>query len=193
MEYHLKLPLNENAVRQLKMGDTVLLSGKIFTGRDIFHSYLLKNENLHLPFSLKGSAIYHCGPIVRRGSDGKWQITAAGPTTSARTEIYIPEIIRRYGIRVVMGKGGMGHETSKACRECGCVYLNVTGGCAQGLSECIEAVKNVYFLDEFGSPEAVWELEVKSFPGIVTMDAHGQNLHEIVRLNSKEKLKSLII
>ncbi len=177
MKKQLQLPLSEEDVRSLKIRDNVLLSGTLFTARDAAHKFLVSTPE-KLPVSLKDSAIYHCGPIVVK-KDGEWKITAAGPTTSARTEPYVPDIIRDFGVRALIGKGGLGKKTLAACKESGCVYLSAVGGCAQVLVKAIIKVKNVYFYEEFGSPEAVWELEVKNFPAIVTMDSHGQTMHKV--------------
>ncbi len=175
MKKQLKLPLNENDVRSLKTGDDVLLTGILYTGRDAVHKFLVSTPE-KFPLSLKGAVLYHCGPIVVK-KDGEWKITAAGPTTSARTEPYVADIIRNFGVRAFIGKGGLGEKTLAACKEHGCVYLSAVGGCAQVLAKAIIKVKNVYFYEEFGPPEAVWELEVKNFPAIVTMDAHGNSMH----------------
>ncbi len=175
MKKKLQLPLNENNVRDLQVGENVLISGTLYTGRDAAHKFLVSTPE-EFPVSLRNTAIYHCGPIVIK-QNGEWVVTAAGPTTSARTEPYIAEIIERFGVRAFIGKGGLGQQTLDACQKYGCVYLSAVGGCAQVLAKAIIKVKNVYFYEEFGPPEAVWELEVKDFPAIVTMDSHGNSLH----------------
>ena len=158
------------------MGDAVEVSG-VVTGRDAVHKYLHEGGALPEGVSLRGGIIYHCGPVVVKDERGAWQVTAAGPTTSTREEPYQGQIIRDFGVRAVIGKGGMGDRTLAACREHGCVYLHAVGGAAQVLAERIQRVRNVYFLEQFGSPEAIWELEVEKFPAIVTIDAHGNSLH----------------
>src|SRR5205814_3695700 len=125
-EVALNAPLTEEQVRSLKVGDVVLLSGPMFTGRDAVHSHLMKHEP---PVDLRGSVLYHCGPVVVKEGD-RWRVTAAGPTTSIREEPYQGEIIRRYGVRAVIGKGGMGARTLAAMQEQGAVYLNAIGGAA---------------------------------------------------------------
>ena len=165
-------PLTEEQMRDLKVGDVVLISGVMFTGRDAVHSYLMKHD---APADLNGSVLYHCGPVVLK-NNGHYKITAAGPTTSIREEPYQAEIIKRFGIRAVMGKGGMGKKTLAGLQEHGAVYLNAIGGAAQYYSRCVEDVLDVNLL-EFGIPEAMWQLRVKEFPAIVTMDAHGNSLH----------------
>jgi fumarate hydratase class I len=170
-------PFTEEKIRALKVGDEVALTSVLFTGRDAVHRYLHEGGALPPEIQLRGGIIYHCGPVVLPDGQGGWKVTAAGPTTSIREEPYQGHIIRTFGIRGVIGKGGMGERTLAACKECGCVYLHAVGGAAQVLAECIQSVRNVYFLKEFGSPEAIWELEVKDFPAVVTMDAHGRSLH----------------
>lgn len=176
----LTTPLTEQAVRQLKVGDEVALSGIVRTGRDAVHKYLHEGGALPEGVSLQGGVIYHCGPVVIKDAAGQWKVVAAGPTTSTREEPYQWQIIRDLGVRGVIGKGGMGPKTQQACKEYGCVYLHAVGGAAQVLAECVKRVRNVYFLEKFGSPEAIWELEVENFPAVVTIDAHGRSLHEEV-------------
>ncbi len=188
----LTFPLTEEKVRSLKVGDAVAISGVIFTGRDVVHKYLHEGGKLPPEVNLQGGIIYHCGPVVVKDEQGNWKVTAAGPTTSIREEPYQWQVIRDFGIRGVIGKGGMGDRTSAACKEYGCVYLHGVGGAAQVLAECVKKVRNVYFLKEFGSPEAIWELEVENFPAVVTMDAHGNSLHkEVFEQSAAELAKRL--
>ena len=182
----LAAPLDEATVRSLKVGDVVLVSGRMYTGRDAVHAHLMNNAP---PVDLKGSVLYHCGPVVKRDGD-RWTITAAGPTTSIREEPYQAEILRRYGVRAVVGKGGMGAKTLDGLKECGAVYLNAVGGAAQFYARCIERTDGVS-LTEFGTPEAMWHLWVKDFPAIVTMDAHGHSFHKDLEAQSGEKLQAL--
>ena len=185
-EVSLHTPLSEETVRSLKVGDVVLLSGRMFTGRDAVHSHLMKHEP---PVDLHGSVLYHCGPVVAKEGDG-WRITAAGPTTSIREEPYQGEIIKRYGVRVVIGKGGMGAKTLTALKEHGAVYLNAIGGAAQFYARAIKKVDGVSLLD-FGTPEAMWHLTVEDFPAIVTMDAHGNSLHKDIEHESGQRLEAI--
>ena len=141
------------------------------------------------PVDLNGSVLYHCGPVVAKDTDG-WRITAAGPTTSIREEPYQGEIIKRYGVRVVIGKGGMGAKTLAGLKESGAVYLNGIGGAAQFYACCIDRVAGVSLM-EFCTPEAMWHLDVTDFPAIVTMDAHGNSLHKDVEQASGEKLEAV--
>lgn len=182
-EIKLTTPISEEKIRSLKVGDVVLLSGIIYTGRDAIHAYLAKNDS---PIDLRGGVIYHAGPVMLK-KDNEWIVNAAGPTTSSREEPYQATVIRKFGIRAVIGKGGMGKNTLDALKEHGAVYLNAIGGAAQFYAKCITKVEGVNFLDEFGIPEAMWHLRVVDFPAIVTMDAHGNSLHaDVENLSAKE-------
>jgi fumarate hydratase class I len=167
----------------------VMISGRMFTGRDAVHSHLMKHQP---PVDLRGSVLYHCGPVVVKDPavPSGWRVTAAGPTTSIREEPYQGEIIKRYGVRAVIGKGGMGARTLAALKEHGAVYLNAIGGAAQFYARAIKRVDDVSLL-EFGTPEAMWHLEVEDFPAIVTMDAHGNSLHKDVEHASGQHLEAL--
>ena len=184
----LTTPLSEATLRALKVGDEVLISGVVFTGRDAVHKHLHEGGTLPQGVSLRDGIIYHCGPVMMKQADGSYQCTAAGPTTSIREDPYQGQIIRDFGVRAVIGKGGMGDRTLAACRDHGCVYLHAIGGAAQVLAECVKKVRNVYFAEEFGSPEAIWELEVVDFPAVVTIDAHGNSLHREVLAASQAAL-----
>jgi len=184
----LSAPFTESKIRALKVGDEVTISGIVFTGRDAVHKYLHEGGQLPPGVNLRDGILYHCGPVVLKDERGNWNVTAAGPTTSIREEPYQGEIIKKFGIRGVIGKGGMGDKTLAACKESGCVYLHAVGGAAQVLAECIKKVRNVYLLDKFGSPEAIWEFEVGDFPAVVTMDAHGNSLHKEVLAASQAEL-----
>jgi fumarate hydratase class I len=185
-EVRLSLPVSEEQVRQLKMGDVVLLNGPMHTGRDSLHHYLMTHD---APVDLNGGAIYHCGPVALKKGE-KWFLNAAGPTTSGREEPYQADILRKFRVRAVIGKGGMGAKTLAALKEVGAVYLNAIGGAAQYYTQCITGVQGVDFLD-FGIPEAMWHITVKDFPAIVTMDAHGNSLHADVEQRSAKELARL--
>jgi len=185
-EVALQAPLTEAQVRSLKVGDVVLVSGPVFTGRDQVHAYLMKHDP---PVDMRGSVLYHCGPVVAKDGDS-WRVTAAGPTTSIREEPYQADVIKRYGVRAVIGKGGMGAKTLAALKEAGAVYLNGIGGAAQFYARTITGVEGVSLL-EFGTPEAMWHLTVKDFPAIVTMDAHGNSLHKEIEQESAKALAAL--
>jgi len=139
---------------------------------------------------MRGSVLYHCGPVVVKEDGNRWRVTAAGPTTSIREEPYQGEIIKRYGVRAVIGKGGMGAKTLAAMKEHGAVYLNAIGGAAQFYARSIRQVDGVSLL-EFGTPEAMWHLTVEDFPAIVTMDAHGNSLHKDVEQESAQHLEAI--
>ena len=185
-EVRLQAPISEEQVRALKVGDVVLVSGRMFTGRDAVHAHLMKHQP---PADMRGGVLYHCGPVVVKEGDGGYRVTAAGPTTSIREEPYQAEILERYGVRVVIGKGGMGPKTLAGLKESGAVYLNAIGGAAQFYARCINRVAGVSLL-EFGTPEAMWHLDVTDFPAIVTMDAHGNSLHKDIEQASGTKLEA---
>ncbi len=185
----LSAPFTEDKIRALKVGDMVNITGTIYTGRDAVHKYLY--EGGEAPVDFTDQIIYHCGPVVVK-EDGKWQVKAAGPTTSIREEPYQGEIIRRFGVRGVIGKGGMGKQTLAALKEYGAVYMHAIGGAAQVLARCVTEVKGVSLLEEFGSPEAVWEFAVVKFPVVITMDSHGGSLHEEVLEKSSAVLNELL-
>ena len=185
-EVVLQTPLTEEQIRSLHVGDVVLVSGRAYTGRDAVHHHLMKHEP---PVDLRGSVLYHCGPVVAKEGIG-WRVTAAGPTTSIREEPYQAEVIKRYGVRAVIGKGGMGPKTLAALKDHGAVYLNAIGGAAQFYARTITSVDGVSLL-EFGTPEAMWHLTLKDFPAIVTMDAHGASLHKDVEQSSATELAAL--
>src|ERR1035437_10357332 len=185
-EVVLTAPLSEATVRALKVGDVVLINGEMFTGRDNVHAYLMKNPP---PVDLHGAVLYHCGPVMLKQGE-RWVVKAAGPTTSSREEPYQAEVIKRYGVRAVIGKGGMGKKTLAAMKECGAVYLNAIGGAAQYYARTVEDVPGVYLM-EFGIPEAMWHYRVKDFAAIVTIDAHGNSLHADVEKATGEALEAL--
>jgi fumarate hydratase class I len=185
-EVKLTTPISEEQIRSLKVGDVVLLNGMLHMGRDVLHHHLVSHDS---PVDLKGGAIYHCGPVMlKEGS--KWSVKAAGPTTSIREEPYQGDVIRKFGVRAVIGKGGMGPKTLAALKEVGAVYFSAIGGAAQYYSKCITEVAGVDFI-EFGIPEAMWHVKVRDFPVIVTMDAHGNSLHADVEKASAKELAKL--
>lgn len=196
-EVRLRAPISDTQIRALEVGDVVLVSGRMFTGRDAVHAHLMKHEP---PVDLNGGVLYHCGPVVVKeaggaGSptppgEGGWKVMAAGPTTSIREEPYQAEILKRYGVRVVIGKGGMGATTLAGLKQSGAVYLNAIGGAAQFYARCIDRVAGVSLM-EFGTPEAMWHLDVTDFPAIVTMDAHGNSLHKDVEEASGARLETM--
>lgn len=190
----INLPLTKKDVFNLKVGDVVLINGMIVTGRDKIHKFLFyeRPSKKEIPFNLSGTVLYHCGPIVKK-SDSGYKIVASGPTTSIRVETYEHRIISSYGIRGVMGKGGMCERTLEAMKKNGCVYFHTIGGAAAYLADRVKRVVDVWKLEEFGVPEAMWLLEVENFPAIVTMDAHGKSLHSDIAKISYANLKRLLI
>lgn len=212
--YELDIPISEEAIRALHVGDAVRLSGVMVTGRDAAHKYLIENFIRPLTVSgqradavpeserplyeelrrlLKGSVIYHCGPVVRQDEEGRWHFVAAGPTTSIREEVYEPEVIAHFGLRGVIGKGGMGAGTLRACQEHGAVYFHAVGGAASLIADAVKEVVAVYKKDEFGVPEAFWVIRVENFPVVVTMDTHGRSIHQEVETRSRVALERLVM
>jgi tartrate/fumarate subfamily iron-sulfur-dependent hydro-lyase beta chain len=190
MKKNIKYPFTLKQIKELRAGDLVRISGSVFTGRDRMHKFLA--EGGVPPVDMQDSAIYHCGPVVVRDS-GKWLIKAAGPTTSIREEPYMPGIIANFGVRVIIGKGGMGAATRAACKRFGCVYLQAVGGAAALQARGVRTVENVWFLKEFGATEAMWKLEIRGLDMVVGIDCHGNNLYDEVRCSSEKKLKDLLV
>jgi fumarate hydratase subunit beta len=188
----LKLPVDEGTIRGLKVGDFVELTGRMITGRDAAHKWLMEAFREDVAPFMKDSVIYHCGPVVSKKDDGTYDFVAAGPTTSIREEPYQADVIGRYGLRGVIGKGGMGAKTLAGLGEHGAVYLHAVGGAAQVLARAIPRVERVFMLSEFGVPEALWVIEVHRFPVMVTMDSHGRSLHDEVEERSQAKLRELL-
>jgi fumarate hydratase, class I len=186
-EIRLTFPISEEQTRSLHVGDVLLLNGQMHMGRDVLHHHLMTHDS---PVNLDGGAIYHCGPVALK-QGGKWNLNAAGPTTSIREEPFQADIIKKFRVRAIIGKGGMGKKTLGALQEMGAVYLSAIGGAAQFYTECIKEVEGVDFLEEFGVPEAMWHIRVEDFPVIVTMDSHGNSLHADVEKVSAEELGKL--
>jgi len=186
----LQYPFNEAMIQALHAGEDVILNGRIYTARDRLHKYLFQGGNL--PVDIRNAALFHCGPVVVRNGD-KWTVLAMGPTTSLRHEPYMPYLIEKYKIKVIIGKGGMGDATRNACRQYGCVYLQVPGGVAAFLAEKVAEVNGVYFLKEFGAAEAMWEFVVKDLRAIVAIDCAGKSLFKKIELLSKKKLCRLFV
>jgi tartrate/fumarate subfamily iron-sulfur-dependent hydro-lyase beta chain len=203
--HELTLPLSDEGVRSLKVGDPVVLSGLMVTGRDAVHKWIIdtfikktrqpQGDDLAVYEAiqplLKGSAIYHCGPVVAGLDSKEYRFVAAGPTTSIREEPYQGDVMRHFNIKGVIGKGGMGPKTLAACQEVPGVYLHAIGGAASLIAQTVRRVLTVYKLD-FGVPEAMWVIEVKNFPAVVTMDSHGGSLHAVIEERSKQALADLL-
>ncbi len=198
----LTVPIPDEEIRSLRVGDTVYLNGVIVTGRDAAHKFMVEHyirqqaaadDELYpeLKGLLDGGVIYHCGPVVKKDKAGKWSFVAAGPTTSIREEVYQPDVMAHFNLKGVIGKGGMGPKTLKACQEGPAVYLHAIGGAASLIARSVEEVLTVHKM-EFGVPEAMWVIRVKDFPAVVTMDSHGASIHQQVEASSKEKLAQLL-
>jgi len=182
LEYHLKTPVPEAELRKLKVGDVIYLTGTVITARDEAHSKALElhEQGKKPPVDFRGVGVFHCGPIMRK--NGKtWEVVAAGPTTSTRMEIFEDKFIEAFRPAVIIGKGGMGERTSKACQKFGCVYTAFTGGAALLAAKGIKKVKDVFWLEELGMPECLWVYDAMDFgPLIVAIDTHGGNLTQDV-------------
>ncbi len=173
----LKTPLKVEDVLKLKVGDTVYVTGEIFTARDEAHARALEymEEGKELPFSFDGAVVYHCGPLVKK--DGEWKVVSAGPTTSARMNPFTPKILEKVSCMAIIGKGGMSDDVVEAMRD-KAVYLAFTGGAGALAAQRIKRVKDVIW-EDLGMPEAVWIFEVEKFgPCIVAIDAHGRSLYK---------------
>lgn len=202
----LTVPISDEEIRALHVGDTVFLNGIVVTGRDAAHKFMVETfirdmpsphrPELAEPHSelqqlLNGGVIYHCGPVVKKHADGTYTFVAAGPTTSIREEVYEPEVIAHFNLKGVIGKGGMGPNTLRACREQPAVYFHAIGGAASLIAQSVKEVLAVYKL-EFGVPEAMWVIRVEDFPVVVTMDSHGASIHETVETASQARLNELL-
>ena len=199
----IELPVSGEKIAALHVGELVTIDGTMVTARDAGHKYLVENfiggapPESEKPFAeklrplLSDGMIYHCGPVVKQDEHGKWHIVAAGPTTSIREEPYQGAIIEHFGVRGVIGKGGMGSKTRDACRAHGAVYLHAVGGAASLLATHIVEVLDVFKQDEFGLPEAFWVIRVENFPAVVTIDSHGKSLHDDIESASAAVLERL--
>jgi fumarate hydratase subunit beta len=191
-DVHLTTPLSEEDVRNLKLGDSVYLSGTMYTGRDEVHIRSLEylEEGKEVPVNFKDMAIFHCGPIMKKDNE-HWSVVAAGPTTSTRMNSLEPQFIEHFGVRAVIGKGGMSRPTIEAMEKFGCVYLAITGGAAILAAKGMKEVKGVEWFD-MGMPEAIWIVETENFgPLTVAIDAHGNSLFEGVDKKINENLPNV--
>ena len=201
----LSIPIPDKAIRKLKVGDPVSLSGVMLTGRDVAHKWMVEtfvkgtrqpqgdDQEIYQAIKplLDGGAIYHCGPVVAGLETGEYRFVAAGPTTSIREEPYQRDVMQHFNLKAVIGKGGMGPMTLAACKDVPGVYLHAIGGAATLIAQSVKQVLGVHKLD-FGVPEALWVLEVEDFPAVVTMDSHGNSLHAEVEASSKAALERLL-
>lgn len=201
----LTMPISDEEIRELKVGDTVFLSGVMLTGRDAVHKWMIdtfieknrkpEGDDLEVYDAIKpqldGGIIYHCGPVVAGLDTGDYKFVAAGPTTSIREEPYQGRIMEHFNIKGVIGKGGMGEKTLKACAEVPCVYFHAIGGAATLIAQSVKKVLGVHKMD-FGVPEAIWVLEVEDFPVVVTMDSHGKSIHADIDSKSKAVFDKIV-
>jgi len=201
----ISIPISDEVIRSLKVGDPVALSGVMMTGRDAVHKWMIETfirksrppqgDDLEVYDAinpiLNGGIIYHCGPVVAGLDTEDYHFVAAGPTTSTREEPYQGEVMHYFNIKGVIGKGGMGPKTLAACQEVPGVYFHAVGGAASLIARSVTKVLEVYKLD-FGVPEAMWVIEVKDFPAVVTMDAHGNSQHAVVEDQSRAVLEELL-
>ncbi len=198
-------PITDEDILGVQIGDVIELYGVGITSRDMAHKYIverlmesqnLSSEDLSIYHQLKeilnGGFIYHSGPIVRR-EDDRWRFISSGPTTSIRTELYQHRVIKHFNVKVVIGKGGMGELTLKACQDNKAIYLHGIGGAGVLNAEKVVEILDVFKLKEFGTPEAIWKIKVEGFTGIVTMDAHGRSLHKEQLQKVKSKFKEIIV
>jgi fumarate hydratase subunit beta len=204
MLHKLTIPISEDAIAALNVGDQVHLSGLVVTARDAAHKLMIDRyirvpqvvEQADLYARLKellaGGVIYHCGPVVSQDDQGRWHFVAAGPTTSIREEPYEAEVIQHFGLCGVIGKGGMGPKTLQACQQHTAVYLHAIGGAASLIANSVKEVVDVYQKEELGVPEAFWVIRVEDFPAVVTMDSHGNSLHAKVKERSTAAFQRLI-
>ncbi|PKN95113.1 MAG: fumarate hydrolyase [Chloroflexi bacterium HGW-Chloroflexi-6] len=201
----INLPASDEVIRELRVGEPVLLTGVMVTGRDAAHKWLIdtfikktkapKGDDLQVYEELKrllnGSVIYHCGPVVSGLDTKEYKFVAAGPTTSIREEPYQADVMKHFNVKGVIGKGGMGAKTLKGCQETPGVYFHAIGGAASFIAQSVKKVLGVYKL-EFGTPEAFWVIEVENFPAVVTMDSHGGSQHAVIDDSSKKVLDELL-
>jgi fumarate hydratase class I len=203
--HQVSIPISDETIRSLKVGDPVLLSGVMVTGRDVAHKWMVESfirgtqpptDEDRLVYEeikplLDRGVIYHCGPVVAGLESKEYKFVAAGPTTSTREEPYQGDVMRHFNLKGVIGKGGMGVNTLAACQEVPGVYFHAVGGAASLIAQSVEEVLGVYKY-EFGVPEAMWVIRVKDFPAVVTMDAHGNSLHAEIEMKSRAALEGLL-
>lgn len=187
---HINTPFTEENVRELALGDIVYFSGKFFTCRTLFHKRALEHNYLPLIDFNKINVMMHAGPVMRRTVAG-WELVAIAPTTSIRFEKYTPEIIKRLGLRAIIGKATMREDTIRAMKELGCVHLTVVGVPSGLLTTKVKRVVEVHDVDEIGVTEATWVFDVGDFgPFLVGIDTEGNNIFDDVYKKTKSRLQS---
>ena len=192
MDRILTTPISYDQIKDLRIGDTVYLTGTLATCRDSGHRRVVVDGRLPDRLDLKEGAIFHAGPIVGTDGEGKQYMVSIGPTTSRRMESAEAEFIEKTGIRLVIGKGGMMSKTAAACKEFGAIHCAFPGGCAVVAAQEVEEITDVEWMD-FGMPEALWVMKVNKFgPLIVSIDTEGNNLFENNQKLYKERFDKLI-
>jgi len=200
------IPIEDDTIRSLHAGEPVTLTGIMMTGRDAVHKWMSETfikktrepqgNDLQVYEEIKKyldrGVLYHCGPVVAGLDTKNYKFIAAGPTTSAREEPYQADVMKHFNIKGVIGKGGMGPKTLKGCEEVPGVYFHAIGGAASFLAQTVQKVLGVYKLEDFGVPEAMWVIEVKNFPVVVTMDSHGVSKHSTLDESSHKVLDELL-
>lgn len=179
MKKILNTPISDEDLKDIKIGDVIYLNGHIVTCRDVAHRRLIELGR-ELPVDIKGGAIFHAGPIVRKveGEDDNFEMVSVGPTTSMRMEKFEKEFIEQTGVKIIVGKGGMGPNTEAGCRENKAIHCVFPAGCAVVAATCVEEIEGAYWRD-LGMPETLWVCRVKEFgPLIVSIDAEGNNIFE---------------
>ncbi len=200
------IPITDETIRSLSVGEPVELSGVMLTGRDVVHKWMVETfiketrqpqgDDLQVYEEIRKyldqGVLYHCGPVVSGIETKEYKFVAAGPTTSIREEPYQADVMKHFHIRGVIGKGGMGPKTLQGCVDTPGVYFHAVGGAATFLAQTVQKVLGVYKLEEFGVPEAMWVIDVRKFPVVVTMDSHGQSKHSLLEESSQKILDDLL-
>ncbi|MBQ7479743.1 MAG: L(+)-tartrate dehydratase subunit beta [Selenomonadaceae bacterium] len=173
----LTTPISAEDLQDINVGDVIYLTGYLTTCRDVAHRRVIE-EGRELPVDVKDGAILHAGPIIRLLEDGKYQMVTVGPTTSMRMEKFEEEFIEKTGVRLIVGKGGMGDGTMRGCRDHKALHCVFPAGCAVVAATCVEEIVDANWKD-LGMPETLWTCKVKEFgPLIVSIDTHGRNIFE---------------
>ena len=182
----LTTPIKAEDLADIKIGDVIYLTGHIVTCRDVPHRRVVQ-EGRELPLDIRGGAILHAGPIIRKTGDKSFEMVSVGPTTSMRMEKFEREFIAKTGVRLIVGKGGMGEGTMSGCKEFGAIHCVFPAGCAVVAATQVEQIESADWT-ELGMPETLWKCRVKEFgPLIVSIDAHGNNLFEQNKVKFNEK------
>lgn len=182
----LTTPIKDEDLKDIKIGDIIYLNGHLVTCRDVAHRRLIEGKR-ELPVDLKGGAIFHAGPIIRKLDNGKYEMVSIGPTTSMRMEKFEKEFVEQTGVKLIVGKGGMGKNTEEACKEYKALHVVFPAGCAVVAATQVEEIEDAQWLD-LGMPETLWVSRVKEFgPLIVSIDTEGRNLFEENKVEFNKK------